>query len=413
MLTLSGATVLSQLVALLSAPVLTRMYNVHELGVFFVLNALGVAMATGFALRFELAIPLPSREDVARLLVLLACGATVACVVGSVILALVLRDQMSRHLGTTSSWVVVLVGPLAAAFALFSVFNAVAVREQRFVAIARRQIMVAVLTVGLQIIAGLAGGGVVALVAALLIAQLAGVVVLAARSPLLLARSAAKGVELGQVIRQYKRFPLLLAPAGWLNSFGTNAPLVLIGVLFASNAAGWFGLTMRIVAVPVALVGTSVAQVYLGELARRRREGLGGERALFYRSSKWLFGIALGFAIVVVLLGPWAFRFLFGAEWSTSGEMARVYVCAAAAQLAVSPMSQTLIVYERLLTQVCWDALRLVCTAGAVIVAHGLGAEPVTAVAAVACASTLCYAVNWELCRRAVAGRSTEWRATS
>jgi O-antigen/teichoic acid export membrane protein len=405
-LVISGATVLAQVIAMAAVPILTRLYSPKEYGAFFIVNSLSLALAAGLAMRLELAIPLPLDDGDARNLVTLATAAIALMLLGVTTVSLIWRGVMASTLALPGSpWIILLVAPLAASFALFAVLNAVAVRERRFGAIARRQLVVAVLTVALQLVAGLVDGSVSGLAIATLVAQLMGVVSLYVGSPLMARRFATTRAQLLRILRRYSNFPLLLAPAGWLNSLGSNAPLLVVGALYATNAAGWFGLTLRIVALPATLVGTAIAQVYLSELARRRREQAGTERALFLKTSAILSVPAVLFGGALLLVGPWAFDIAFGPEWAPAGDMARAYALAASAQILASPVSATLIVYERVVIQIVWDASRLLLTVGSLIVAWRLHASVVTAVWALSVATALCYAANWEVCRRTVMRR--------
>ena len=409
-LAISGSTILAQLIAVAAAPILTRLFSPEQYGSFFIVNSLGLVLAAGLALRLELAIPLPRGADDARRLVMLAAGAIVLLLVVVTSITLVGRQAISEALDLSgSAWIVLFVGPLAAAYALFAVLNAVAVRQRRYGAIARRNIVVAVLTVALQLIAGVNDLGVSGLVVSTLVAQLVGAASLYVGSSLELWRRVEPLRSLWPTLRRLSRFPLLLAPAGLLNTIGVHAPLVTVGVLYATDAAGWFGLTLRIVALPVAVIGTAIAQVFVSELSARHRERAGTERALFADTSKALSVAALGVGTLLFLFGPWAFVTAFGSAWAPAGDMARAYALATTLQILVSPISETLIVYERAVLQIVWDASRFVLTFGSLVVAWWLDASVVTAVWTLSVTTAVCYAANWEACRRTVV-RSTSGR---
>ena len=407
-LAISGSTILAQLVAIAAAPILTRLFSPEEFGAFFIVNSLSLVLAAGFALRLELAIPLPNDADDARHLVVLAMSAIALLLVAVAIISLVGRGEISSALDLPGSpWVVLFVGPLTASFAVFAVMNAVAIRERRYGAIARRNIVVVVLTVALQLVAGVRELGVTGMVASALVAQLVGAASLALGSSLKIWRRLESPRTLLRTLRRWSRFPLVLAPAGWLNSIGLHAPLLTVGVLYATDAAGWFGLMLRIVALPAAVIGTAIAQVFVSELAVRHREGTGTERNLFLQTSKALSVAALLVGAALFVLGPWVFVTMFGSEWAPAGEMARAYAVAAAAQILASPISETLIVYERAVLQIFWDASRLALTFGSLVFAWWLDASVVTAVWTLSITTAVCYAAHWEACRRTVVGSPT------
>lgn len=410
-LAISGSTIVAQLVAIVAAPVLTRLFSPGEYGAFFIVNSLGLVLAAGLALRLELAIPLPRDDDDARRLVLLAAGAVAVLLVAVSAVTLAGRHSISAALDLPGSpWIVLFVGPLAASYALFAVLNAVAIRQRRYGAIARRNLVVAGLTVALQLLSGVSDLGVTGLVVSTLVAQLLGAVSLYVGSSLELRRRLVSSRSLLPTLRRWSRFPLLLAPAGWLNSIAVHAPLVTVGVLYATDAAGWFGLMLRMVALPAAVIGTAIAQVFVSELAARRRELAGTEHRLFLDTARALSIAALLVGSTFFVLGPWAFEVVFGSAWAPSGEMARAYALAAAAQIMVSPISETLIVYERAVLQIVWDASRLVLTFGSLVVAWSMGASVEAAVWALSVTAAACYAAHWEACRRTVARASSERR---
>ena len=400
---ISGTAMVAQLLAIAAAPVLTRLYSPDEYGAFFIVNAVSVVLAAGLALRFELAVPLPAEDAEARNLVKLAIAAVVGLVLVALGVLVVGSPAFAAGLDLPGSpWILVLCAPMAASVALFAVLNAVAVRERRYGAIARRQIVVAVLTVLLQIAAGVSGTGVVGLVVSTLLAQVVGAASLAFGSDLLSRRTPRETSPLKGTFVRYRKFPYLLAPAGWLNSLGANLPVVVLGALYSTQAAGWFGLTLRIVALPASFVGTAVARVYISELALRRRERHGTERALFLKTSRMLGLVAVVLGTGLFVLGPAAFDVVFGQEWAESGDMAQAFALGAAFQILASPLSETLVVYERVVAQIAWDGSRMILTIGSLVVVWTLGGSPIAAVWAFSCASALCYAANWEMCRRTV-----------
>src|SRR5450631_1051953 len=75
-LTIFGGTASGQALALVSAPVLSRLYSPSNFGVFTVLSSLIAIVGAVAALRFELAVPLPEKERDAQGLVALGLMST-------------------------------------------------------------------------------------------------------------------------------------------------------------------------------------------------------------------------------------------------------------------------------------------------------------------------------------------------
>jgi O-antigen/teichoic acid export membrane protein len=401
-----AATAFGQVLAAVAAPLLTRFYSPTEFGLFSVASSFLITMGVIGAGRFELAIPLVSSDEDGRaLLILAALSAVVTCAVMTVVMAVfasslgeVLNEKL---LVPWIPWLPLLATLLCA----FSILNQWNLRRQRYEATAARNVVQSSTTVGYQCVAGAAGAGASGLILGMAFGQGLGAAVLARgaglRGPF------PSRTTLSRLARRFRRFPLLLAPSGLLNSLGLYLPVVLMAALYGSSPAGWLGLTQRILGLPIALIGQSAAQVYSSELARRRRDAIGGERQLFWNASALLASIGALGAVVLVVFGRQLFRVVFGEVWAPSGEMAQALGVAMACQLVATALSQTLIVYEKTTTQIAWDAFRVAVVLLAITTAKSAGLSAVDCIWVYAGASTIAYVVAWELSRRALRAAAT------
>ena len=411
MLTIAAGTAVGQVLALCAAPVLTRLFSPSDFGILTITTALAASFAAVAALRLELAVPLPESERDARSLV--ALGLLVAAASGAIGMILVaagggwvaqLFDEPALR---PWLWFVPLYASIVASYALL---NQLAIRHQRYGAVGRRNLVSSVMTLSTQISTGAAGLRPGGLVLGLTAGQLVGAASLLKGSGLRSAESRGAGsvASMRSVLTRYRRFPLLLAPAGLLNVLGLQLPILLIAFSYGSAVAGWLGLTQRVLALPVMLVGQAIAQVYLGELSRDQRENGGRTRALFYRTSARLAGASLVGAAGLLLFAPAMFRLVFGAEWTTSGDYARALALGLAAQMVAYPLSQTLVVLGRQGQQLAWDAGRLLLTVGVVMACASLHVTAMTAVWALGVALALSYFAGWWMAYRATAALPTQ-----
>lgn len=404
-LAIAGSTAAVQGVALLAAPVLARLYSPSDFGLFAVVTALSLIIGAVAGLRLEQAIPLPTEGRTAYGLAAggMASAATVAAV--GVVAATVAGAPVAvlLHLPGSRWWLLCppIVGGLVAVYAIF---NQLAIRRRDYATVGRRNVAQGVATLATQLGAGAAGLRPGGLVAGLGMGHVVGVVTLARSAQLGSdeARAGRRPAQVRAAASRYRRFPLLLAPAGLLNVAGQHAPVMLVSALFGGHVAGWLGLTLRVLALPLALVGTATAQVFLGQLAHVARTGDGDARRLFLAATRRLLAVGAALAVVLGVAGPWLFTAIFGGRWSESGIYAQSLAVALAAQFVASPLSQTLIVFERLRLQFVWDAGRLVAVSTAIVVAAQVSESPVTALRAFAVASTVAYVVSWWLSYRTV-----------
>ena len=77
------------------------------------------------------------------------------------------------------------------------------------------------------------------------------------------------------MVGRFRRFPLLAPPSSFVNWAGLEMPLLLTSALYGDVRAGLLGLTVRVVAGPLATVGQAVDQVFAGESSAAVRESRG------------------------------------------------------------------------------------------------------------------------------------------
>ncbi|GIJ33481.1 Membrane protein involved in the export of O-antigen and teichoic acid [Micromonospora sediminimaris] len=385
---------------LLAAPVLARMYSPADFGAFAVLGTLATTLGAVASGRFELAVPLPERDQEAHDLVAVGLLAALGTALAGTAVLMVARGEIAALFNqpALSSWLW-LTPWTAAAIAAVQVLNQLAIRYQRYPAIGRRNFFQAGATLLTQIGAGLMGLRVGGLALGLGVGQTVGALSLL---PGMRRRSGDGKPEtrhrsLWRTALKHRRFPLLLAPSGLLNVLGLQLPVLLIAYYYGSAVAGWFGFTQRVLAIPVGLLGLAVAQVYLAELSRAARTGGGQAAALFLQVSRQLGMVAAPGALLIAFAVPPAFTRVFGAEWSTSGTYVQALAVFTAAQLVGSSLSQTLIVFGRQGLQLAWDVGRLLLVAAAVMITARSGGSALAAVWAFGLSAASAYGASWLL----------------
>lgn len=397
--TVVGGTAGAQLITVLASPLLTRLFSPDDFGLFTAFAAAAAILAGLGALRLEMAVPLALDDDdalhVARL-GLLAAGA-IAVVVAAVC---VCAPAAVEGLIGVPGELQLLLPVYTAGFGGAAVLGQLAIRRRQYRLTAQRKIVQSVTTVVAQVVAGAGRLGALGLSLGYALGQVVAFASLIGATGI--ARGRTTAADLRRVARDYRRFPLLLTPSGLLNSMGTHLPALLVVSLYGVTVGGWFGLTQRILAAPVGLIGTSLAQVYLGELAAIHRTATPRAVELFSKVSRVLWGAALGLAVLLVLTAPTLFPLIFGERWASSGHYAQALSVGIAGQLAAAPLSQTLVVSGRLSWQVAWDAVRLVAVVAAVALPAAADASAMTMIWCVGAVQAAVYLLLWLMCRAAV-----------
>nr|WP_225910854.1 oligosaccharide flippase family protein [Dermacoccus sp. Tok2021] len=371
---------------------LARVYSPAAFGEFSLVIAIAAVISIIASLRLEAAIPLPSGEDDALQLARVALQAdAIVGLVGGAVWGVAAQSEFiwGARVGQAA---------LAAAFmAAVQVLNQVAIRRKRFTVIAVRNMILPVVMVLMQGIFLLTPASPLGLYLGYLASYILVFAWMFRDSQVDL------NVNIGalDMLREYRHFPRDLGPAGLLNSLGQQLPLLIMSGYFSREVAGWFGLTQRALAMPVALVGTAIAQVYLARASECLRDDPRGLRRLFSDTSRRLiaFGVAVG--VLVGTCSPWAFPLLLGDPWSEAGVYAAIWAPALTAQVVGASLSQTLIVLRKTRTQLAWDASRV----GLLIaVAFGIrfGLTPRVGLVCLSGTLVFMYGVLWLINARAV-----------
>jgi O-antigen/teichoic acid export membrane protein len=362
---LVGASVGHGLI-LVSSPVLTRLYQPSDFGALTVFTAVAGILSVISTLRLEAAIPLPRADADAAAVAWAALCAVVCLSAGLVPMAGLAAGPVSRAAGSqalNSLWWLLPVTVLATG--VNQVLSAWMVRECRYSALGVRNATQGVGQVLAQTAVGLAGARPLGLLVGVGAGRLAGCGGLASRHGLLRQRKVT-GRHVASMLRRYRRFPLMATWSALLNSAGLQGPFLILAAAYGQSAIGLVGLTARVLAMPVALIGQAVAAYYLGQASALVRAGTATLHRTLRRAAVNLLLAGLVPAGLLVLFGPSLFAAAFGNAWAGSGEFARIFAAGYLAQFVVSPVSQTLNVLERQGQQLCWDVARSVLTLGGV-----------------------------------------------
>lgn len=350
-ITLMTGTSFAQALLILASPILTRLYSPEDFGVFALyLSVLGILTVVA-CWRYELAIVLPEKdEDAANLLVLSICicfGMTAL----TWILAALFRNSIANLLGAPelAPWLWFMPLSLVAA-GLFTTFNYWSTRRKQFRRLAARTITQSTVTAAAQIGTGAlnptasAGG----LIGGAIVGQLTATGRLAwqiARDEGKQIRSAINNLNIKQMLIRYKDFPLYSSWSGLLNTASTMLPALLLGYFFTPAVVGYYALGHRVLAMPMGVVGGSIAQVFFPRANEAKREGDLDRLTLdmFQRL------LAVGFVpiLLITIVAPDLFAVIFGARWWTAGEYVRWLSLWLLFVFISSPLSTMYAVMER------------------------------------------------------------------
>ncbi len=397
---LAGSTAVGQLVGVLAAPLLTRLYTPEDYGVLGVYLSVFSLLNVVSSLRYEFAVNLAENDSRAADILGLVLGLVTFSSLVLLIVVLLLGQPLADWLNAPALGPYLWLLPLSLFGAgVYTAFNYWSLRFGSFAALGRTRVTQSVSATMISLVLGVLVGGPFGLLVSHVTSQSVGTGTLV-RLSWRQHKGVLRGISLGgmvQVARRYVQFALLTSASALVNTAGAQVPRLLMSGLYGAAVIGWFTFSQRIFAIPMSLIGTSVGQVFLSDAARLARENPPELRRFFFKTARRLLLLGLFPAAVLMLFGGPLFAFVFGPEWETAGLYTQILAPAFLIQFVVSSVSQVMIVVQQARLQLIWDVVRLAVVGGVFAAAVVFGLSDQQAIVMYALALILTYGILFVL----------------
>lgn len=356
-LVLVGGTAGAQLLAVLAAPILTRLYSPESFGMLAVFVSVVSLFSVVAGLKYELAIPLPEDERDAAALTILSLILIFAVAVISAFSLYWWGYTLTEAMESPSLADYLWLAPIAVALTgIYNLFTYWAIRLKEFPVIAKTKMRQQVVAIAMQVSIFKLGG------LGLLVGYVAGTgmgVISLARKVFGRKSWGSQPIErVGYVLKRYRNFPIFSTWGGFLNTAGAQLPPLLFASMFGAAYAGFYALAHRLVAMPMGLVGQAVGQVFLSDASVQYHSG--ELASTLNKVHKMLIKLILPPTAFLILFGVPAFSFAFGDDWGMSGEVASWLSLWMLMAFTTSPLSSVFIVAEKQHLGMIMQALLLV-----------------------------------------------------
>lgn len=378
---IAGGTALGQGIAILASPLLTRLYTPEDFGVLAVFaSLLGIGSVVA-SLRYEQAIPLPSQDQEAAGVFLLAIY--LAALMGVLVClgvwffpaeisSLFDAQQLRPYL-----WLLPIGIFTTGAYQALSSW---AVRQRAFPRLARTKLNQGIGATGTQVLGGLLHFGPIGLIAGQFVGQTAGTFTLARHIWPHIRRVTEPLSSAYRGAKRYRQFLVLGTPSALMNSAAMQLPGLLLASFYGVEFAGLYLLSRRVLGAPLDLIGRSVGQVYFGEAALLARTSVSQMQELFLKTTRRLLFLALFPVVVLALFSPTLFSLMFGNSWNQAGVFAQLLSIMFLGQFVVAPVSQTFVILEKQKYSLILNALKTITAVAAFWVPYTLGLSATGAV---------------------------------
>ncbi|XKE94018.1 oligosaccharide flippase family protein [Metaplanococcus flavidus] len=323
---LIGGSTLAQLITIIISPILTRIYTPDEFGEFAIFMAIISILTVIITLRFEIAVVSPREDNDAANVLFLSIFFTVVISFLIFIVMIILNYFQILNFWSSNATMYLFLIPFS--MLLLGTYNTLRywnIRKQNYLRTTRSQLGNSISTNISQIAigffaflqSGLVWGKVIGLI-------VSGIIIFFQflKEDYRVTRNYISIKSLKTNFVNYYQYPLYNVPQALLSSLSINLIPILIGILYNSMILGVYALTIRVLFVPVGIVGNAFKDVFFQRATELNNKKI--DLGSFYKKSIAILTlIFIPFSLLFLVSGPQIFSFIFGENWSGAGEISR------------------------------------------------------------------------------------------
>lgn len=319
-ITLLSASTISQLIALIVYPIITRQYDPADLGVlslFLSIVGIGTILASG---KYELAIMVEKKKENAAAAFDISLFLTILLSILTLVLVLFFKPWLVNTFNLESislfmNFIPLLIFLSSLGFVLTYWFN----RNKRFALSARYNIVQSTVNSGLKVGFGSLGFTQWGLIAASIIGQFVGVLSVFFKKKDFEKLFIFDKLLMKKVAKKHADFPKYTLPHSFVNTLAGNLPIMILAVWFDMTEVGLFALAMTIGFKPITIFTGSVNQVLFQKASDNSANNINSFHILKKFCVKTIL-LAIPLFVVIYFILPPTVAWLFGATWIKAGE---------------------------------------------------------------------------------------------
>ncbi len=363
----------SQIILILAAPILMRIYNPADYGVFAVCTSI-LFLSVAASLRFNQAIPLPKTNKEAASITQLALAVllimTILFGISFHIFGHQIANIVKNPVITEYFWMLTAIFLITG---ISEILLSISLRLVYFKAVAYAQVAQSGSQVLYQISAGFIDPNPRHLLFGIVVGNSIAIIVYC----LFFYRSLARNFPSIQLFNRsllwksavnYRKFPLLATPSQIINSASIQITPFLLATFYSTSVVGWLAMAQRVIGLPIAAIGYGVSQVFFQRSAKIGNENPSELLILYRKTAGSMLIISLIPLGLLAITAPFLFGMVFGEQWSQSGLYVTILIPMFMCQFVVSPLSQIMAVISAQQVQLTWDLSRFALIAGLISV---------------------------------------------
>ncbi|MDY9920629.1 MAG: oligosaccharide flippase family protein [Synergistota bacterium] len=314
----AGGTVISQAIGILVLPVLSRIYTPADFGIAAVFASAITILSHISGLRYYLAIPLPKSDRYANAVIVLSL--LVQFIFSLVLCLLLIATDLNfftkiRLENLYQYRYLVPIGVFL--ISLYVTLTQWAIRTKSFSTIGKTKISQSITGNVAKVILGLLNIKPLGLLLGEIMSRASGITTLYKGIVSIKGVPKTTRQDIVKVALKYRNFPLFDIWTALLNTAGYHIVPYLILIFYDSQTTGYFSMAFTLMAVPGALIGTAIGQVFLQKAASAQHSG--NLKELTFKAYLVLLRLSLFPILLLSIMSPLIFSVVLGKQWADAG----------------------------------------------------------------------------------------------
>lgn len=337
---LVSGTFLGQAIALLSVPILTRLYEPAGFAVLALFMAFMSSLSPGISGRYEIAIAVARTQQEGTFLLAIASWMTLGLSTLLFAIVLVFDEQLRWLLNAEmlGNWLYII--PITLFFfGMNMVMRRYANGRRDYRGMSQLSVVQPISTAALAILFGVLGLKEDGLIASTIIASIVATlfVLWRYRKDLTIFTFRVTKAHY-QLAVKYKQFPIFDAPTSMLDGITISLPIFYLARDYPETIVAYFALMTRVAFAPLAFLSQAVAQVHLRKVADMVQASIPAGIYLM-KITTFLLTLSAIPATIFLVSAPNLFAYIFGEPWREAGSLLIIIMPALVIKFVVSTLS--------------------------------------------------------------------------
>jgi len=175
--------------------------------------------------------------------------------------------------------------------------------------------------------------------------------------------------NLKNIAIRYSKFPKVIVANDLISRISSQTPIYLFSIYFSQSIIGFYAIGMRLITIPMNLIGNAIGEVFFQEAAKNKNE----IPFLLEKVVKSLALIAVPIYCFIGFLGEDLFTIVFGNSWSQAGLFAQILSVYMLSQFVTIPTSYLILVHEKQEYSIILNIATMIATGTSLVIGGKLG----------------------------------------